>query len=131
MNNYKSVLSFIVTLLIITAVFWLPLVINIIPSERTKYIILIILLGIVLYEFYKDFKDKSYSTTIFIALTDITMIFLPIIIIFLKYKYCYNIIDIDIKVKINTINLILQFLFFGDIFLREFLKSDRFIKKKS
>jgi hypothetical protein len=131
MNNYKSALKFIRIILMIIVIFFLPSTIDGIPNERTKFIISIVFFSIIfillLYESYKDFINKQYSTTIFIILSDVVIIFLYIVFAVIFFKYYKHILSSGIKLNINQIFL----LPWTVILLRHFLKSDRFIKKRN
>lgn len=87
MDNYKSGIKII---LVIFTLIFIPLIIDRIPNERIKFILSIVFLSILfifmLYECYKDVINKHYSTTKFILLSDLIIIFLYIVFMILVIK---------------------------------------------
>lgn len=128
MDNYKLGVKII---LMIFTLFFLPLIIDGIHNERTKFIFSIVFFSIlfifILYESYKDVINKQYSTTILILLSNVVIIFIYIFLVFIFIKNYNKLLSSDIRLNIDNF----LFIPLTIILIRHFLKSKRFINKNN
>lgn len=128
MDNYKYGIKII---LVIFTLIFLPLIIDRIPNERIKFIFSIVFFSIlfifILYEFYKDVINNHYSTTKFILLSDLIIIFLYIVFVILVIKNFNKILSLNFKLNLDNIILIPLPI----IIIRHYLKSKRFKNKNN
>ncbi|AFS78369.1 hypothetical protein Curi_c13590 [Gottschalkia acidurici 9a] len=132
MSKHKADLDLRSSMILALILLALSLIVSQISDEKIKMNIIIILFSIMtialLYRSYKDFKDKTYSTTIFIALTNIAIIILGILYMFVFLRY-YQVTDINLIIKMRKTERILSVFIFAMIFLKNFLRSERFVNR--
>lgn len=129
--NKSSILGQIFLLLIIILLFGLPIMIDMLPATHFIYVLGIIMysstLIFIIFNTYKDIRDKKYTTNTFIVLTDIIIILAMASFLLIEYK-SNNLVDVmKISYFYNIRNKI-DLAFYIGLFFNQFLRGDKFIK---
>lgn len=129
--NKSNIIREIILILIIILLFSLPITIDMLPKTHFTYVSGLILCSIVLifimFNTYKDIRDKKYTTNTFIILTDMIIILAMASFLLIEYK-TYSLVDmVDIS-YFNNIRNIVNFVFYTGLFFNEFLRGNKFIK---
>lgn len=128
--------KFIVLLLIIILfglVLFLPSIINSIPSYKLKFVITIIISLLfflfLVYITYDDVREKKFTTTTGIVLIELITLLVYIVVSYTFFKNL-NVIDTKVLLRENHIRVASYIYLLCSSILLNFLKSERFIKKR-
>lgn len=130
MKIIKSILEFIVIIILIIFLFMKDSLIEKIPNNEVtntiSYIIFILVVISFIWDAYKAIKNKKYTTTILIVITDVVIIVSATAILLIGYK-SLNVTDINIIID-NNLAISRNSIFFSlGLFFNSVFKSERFI----
>lgn len=128
--------KYIVLLLIIILfglVLFLSSIINSIPSYKLKFVITIIISLLfflfLVYITYDDVREKNFTTTTGIVLIELIILLVYIVVSYTFFKNL-NVIDTKVLLRENHIRVASYIYLLCSSILLNFLKSERFIKKR-
>ena len=131
-NKDKIIALFIISLFIL--LYFLPNIIELIPSTEVKSVITNILLLVIflflIYVTYNDLRKSKYTTTVYIVVVDIIVIIGCVVYYCTYYFYTSSIMNIKILLYKNNIRSVCWVVLLCTGILLHFLQSERFMKKK-
>jgi hypothetical protein len=128
----KHFITLLMIMLFVLFLF-LPNIINLISSEEIKYKITIafsvLVILFLIYSTYDDIRKREFTTSLYIVLIDIieTIYFAFLFYTFLIYSGETN---LDIILKEDKIRIVGLIILLCSSILQNYLKSNRFIRKK-
>lgn len=132
MKLNKSNVMFFMAIILCILLFFLPQIIELIPSKEAKSIVIIILSILVfidiIFDIYSDITKKQFTTTVYIVLTDIIEIVAFAVLCYLSFT-SYDAANVEVLFKRIYAHEMAVIFFLCAILIRNFLRSQRFMKK--
>jgi|GEM_PF-5690099 len=132
MKSFKLTMFIIALIILIGSLVFLEDIMNLIPDEKVRTVIIIIIFTVVvlfmLFLTYSEAKKKLYTTSKFIILNDLITIVLLIFLAYFHFKK-QDANDINEIIGLNMLMRKIQIIFYVTLFIRPILTIERFKKQ--
>jgi hypothetical protein len=133
-HKKKDLLELIIIIVIIVLIFFLPNIIDLIPSREIKHriasIAFILIFILMIYEALQNIRNNRFTTSSYIIITEIILIVSYLFMTYSCFKG-YKVKNIDEIIHYENIRIGAQGVFLCSSMVLSFLKSERFKKKQS
>lgn len=130
----KSIKSYIISLLligVIVCLIFLPNAIDLIPSQKVKIIVAVILfflmLILMIFTTYKDIRKKEYTNNVFIVITDVVQISSYLVVGYIALVP-YDVKNMELLFSKIDHRMFAMLVFASTILLQSYFKTEKFKK---